>query len=262
MGTFTSKYRVTDGYGNTSTQTRIDAGKSLDAFGTALFYLTVVVTVISIGIWTSGFLLYLFKTLKKPSNISYKDMQDYGIETKSILNSKRNAWVLIIITFPIAPITGWIYFFTMKSKLKIPFSVTREFNNNFILSYYNAIDNKKKIINNAVSVHGRDSQEFIKIAQQEVDDLMKVIEDEFHYAPKIMKTLEEKTKVLLQLNIPLESTQKNSEEVVYSINDNCFLTQSSFITQYYKYPLSSITKASIISKNTIRNFLKVLILYI
>ncbi|MDF1877920.1 hypothetical protein JHD47_08845, partial [Sulfurimonas sp. SAG-AH-194-L11] len=250
MGTFTSKYRVTDGYGNTSTQTRVDVGKSMDAFATFLTMLTF----LAIGIWTSGFLLYLFRTVKNPNNISYKDMQAYGIDTKPILNSKRNGWILLIVTFPIAPISGWIYFFTMRSKLKDVFSLAREFNDSFIFSFYNAIDDKKKIIGVAAGMYGRESKEFVKIAQKEVHDLMQMIEDEFHYPPKTMKILQEKIKELLQLNIPLEYALIGDEAVVYESNDRYSFTPSSFITPHKKHPLSSIKKIRVISKNSLSSF--------
>ena len=235
MGTFTSKYKVNDGSLFGRTETRVDAGKSIDAGATVFLYLVIA----TIGIWFSFFLWLIFKTLKEPENISYKDMQQYGIDTKPILDAKKKAWILMIVTFPIAPLSGLLFYRSKKSKLGTLLEVTKEFNDSFINSYNYAINEKKQIINNAVSTHGRDSEEYKNIAQQELNDLIKSIEDEFYYSPKIMKTLEEKTKLLLNINFPTKSIISSEEEVICSLED-VEVTNKYFMTVYRKIPLSNV----------------------
>jgi len=67
MGAFTSRYKINDGSLFGRTETRVDAGKSIDAGVTALTYLLVA----TIGIWISSFLWLMFKTLKEPGWLFY-----------------------------------------------------------------------------------------------------------------------------------------------------------------------------------------------
>lgn len=255
MGTFTSKYKVTDGNGVSSTQTRVDAGKSIDAGVSGIL----IFMAATIGIWVSGFLWFIFQTVKEPTNISYKDMQKYGIDTQPILDAKKKAWIFMIITLPVAPLTGWLYYSSVKSKLQIQFSVAKEFNDNFINAYYYAIDEKKQIINNALSTHSRDSEEYKNIAQQELNDLVTSIQDEFFYNTPIMKIIETKSKGLLSIDFPISSVLdiKGDEEKNICSADNLLVTNKYFTTHYYKLPIDSIEDVSVNQKK--RSKLKVIL---
>lgn len=259
MGTFTSKYKVNDGTLWGRTETRIDAGKSIDA-GASAFMVLVAST---IGLWFSGFLWIIYSTLKNPSNISYKDMQEYGIDTKPILEAKTQAWSSMffsIIVLPLSFFIGWYLYSRVKSNLKPLLDITKEFNNKFIQTYNYVIDQKRQIIDNSASVHGRDSEEYKKIAELELNNLLTSIQEEFFYNTTIMKAIEDKSKRLLNINFPFTSVLdiKDEEEIdlCSQYKYDVSITNKYLSNKYYKIPLNNIEDMSIDQKK--RSKLKLL----
>ena len=104
-----------------------------------------------------------------------------------------------------------------------------------------------------------DSEEYKNIAQQELDDLMTSIQDEFFYNTSIMKIIEEKSKKSLNINFPISSILNVADDKERNIcsADNLLLTNKYFTTPYYKIPINSIEDVSVNRDN--RSKLKIIL---
>jgi len=155
-----------------------------------------------VGLVLGGYLWFYYKIAGNPSMMNLKDMKDYDINLNHTLKLKKIAfnlsWLFIlsgifsiylstmvmrtptplILVLLTALVSGLVFLSKAKEKTKVELSVAKEFNR-FLESYNSMIEAKQKIINNAISSHGRDSEEYKSIAQQEFSNLMKTITEKY-----------------------------------------------------------------------------------
>ena len=166
---------------------------------------------------TTGYIIYMFKTPWK-----FKTFQEYGVEFNKIKKLKVISIILSIASIALILILPnqqgmssleaqnlffslvLTFFFVSLLFLLYSIKVTKDEREKikqikkFIIEYNNIINKKEAIMQQAVSMHNRNSNKYNSILEDEINDIIQKIQNKFDFSPTILEKIKQDTTYALK----------------------------------------------------------------